>query len=96
MVLENIQVAEILNFLFLIFHSVSEVMQNLLEGTIFTAQPELASQYAEATTMLVALTGIWMVFEFVTSAKKILRGLLVLGWTLFIISLAISRGVSVT
>lgn len=91
MVLENLATHEIVNFVFLLFRLTSDGMKSLLSATLFTARPELASQYAEATTLLVALTGIWVIFELITSAKKIVRGILVLGWVLLIISVVIAR-----
>ncbi|MFQ5998769.1 MAG: hypothetical protein ACE5KO_05635 [Candidatus Bathyarchaeia archaeon] len=62
-----------------------------MSGTLFTARPELAAEYADATTLLVALTGIWLIFEFITAAKKIVRGILVIGWVLLIVSVAITQ-----
>lgn len=90
-VFENIATNELVNFVFLLFRGTSTVMENLLSATLFTARPELATQYADATTLLFALTGIWLIFEFITAAKKIVRGILVVGWVLLIVSVVITQ-----
>jgi len=49
----------------------------------------LAAKYADATTILITITAILIIFEVFTAAKKILRIIVILGWVLLILSIVI-------
>ena len=81
-----------MTFLATAYAALKAAIEKLLEETVFKANPQLASQYAEGVSILVALTAIYLILEFVSSAKRIVRAVLVLGWVLLIVALVISSG----
>lgn len=85
-----LKVEDIVNFFYLLYESVRGAIQSILENTIVRADPTLALKFADAMTMLVTITAVLLVFEFVTAAKKIIRIIVVLGWILLIASMVIA------
>ncbi|RLI38914.1 hypothetical protein DRO64_11290 [Candidatus Bathyarchaeota archaeon] len=80
---------DIINFFYLLYQAVRNVIQYIFESTIMKVDPSLAAKYADATTILITITAILIIFEVFTSAKKILRIIVVLGWVLLILSIII-------
>ena len=80
---------DIINFFYLLYQAVRNVIQYIFESTIMKVDPSLAAKYADATTILITITAILVIFEVFTSAKKILRIIVVLGWVLLILSIII-------
>ena len=80
---------DIINFFYLLYQAVRDVIQYIFESTIMKVDPSLAAKYADATTILITITAILIIFEVFTSAKKILRIIVVLGWVLLILSIII-------
>lgn len=80
----------ILTFLRTIYDFIRSILDSLLKDTVFKADPELADLYSDAITLLVTLTAFYLVFEFVSAAKKIVRLILILGWVLLGIAFTIS------
>ena len=80
---------DIINFFYLIYQAVRDVIQYIFESTIMKVDPSLAAKYADATTILITITAILIIFEVFTAAKKVLRILVILGWVLLILSIVI-------
>ena len=80
---------DIINFFYLLYQAVRNVIQYIFESTIMKVDPSLAAKYADATTILITITAILIIFEVFTSAKKILRIIVILGWVLLILSIVI-------
>jgi len=80
---------DIINFFYLIYQAVRDVIQYIFESTIMKVDPSLAAKYADATTILITITAILIIFETFTAARKILRILVILGWVLLILSIVI-------
>ena len=80
---------DIINFFYLLYQAVRDVIQYIFESTIMKVDPSLAAKYADATTILITITAILIIFEVFTAAKKILRIIVILGWVLLILSIAI-------
>lgn len=59
-------------------------------GILLKANPQPATRYAEGVSILVALTAVYMILEFVSSAKAIVHTVLVLGWVLLIVAMIIT------
>lgn len=78
-----------INFLSLIYNYVSDLITFILENTLFTANPEIAIQFGDVLTLLITLSTFFILLEFVNSAKKIIKLLLILGWILVVISIII-------
>jgi len=62
----------------------------ILENTIFKDYPEYATTYGDAITFLVSITAIYLILEMVSSAKRIIKIILAVGWALLFITIAIS------
>ena len=80
---------DIINFFYLLYQAVRDVIQYIFESTIMKVDPSLAAKYADATTILITITAILIIFETFTAARKILRILVILGWVLLILSIVI-------
>jgi len=85
-----IDTATVVNFVYYLFSAVRSQLLALLQATLFRTDSELALQYADGITLLVTLTAVWLVLELAVAAKKIIRVIVMLGWLLLIVSLAIS------
>ena len=80
---------DIINFFYLLYQAVKDVIQYIFESTIMKVNPSLAAKYADATTILITITAILIILEVFTAAKKILRIIVILGWVLLILSIVI-------
>jgi hypothetical protein len=80
----------ILNFLWTIYSYLREAIRFIMSVTVFKAAPEAAATYSDICTLLVTLTALYLVLEFVSAARKIVRVILIVSWILFIISLVVS------
>jgi hypothetical protein len=85
-----LKIEDLLNFLYLIYCFIRGAIQWLLENTIFEANPSLATQFADAVTLLITLTSIFLILELISGMKKVLAIIIVLGWTFLVISMAIT------
>ncbi len=47
----------------------------------------LATQFADAATMLITISAILLILEAFSAARKILRTIVILGWALLILSI---------
>lgn len=71
-------------------------IKSLLENTVFSGHPELAQKYADATTILVSITAIYLILTLMEGLKKFLKLLIIVGWGLLILAIvlgSISTGV---
>lgn len=79
----------LLNFLWTIYSYLREFIRFIMANTVFRAAPEAAATYSDICTLLVTLTALYLILEFVSAARKIVRVILIVSWILFIISLLI-------
>lgn len=56
---------DLVNFIYLLYSSLRSLIKMILEATIVKGSPELAAKFSDATTILIALTSLWLIFEFV-------------------------------
>jgi len=78
-----------LNFLPSLYAGIRGLLTSLLEQTLLKEKPELAGIYAEAITFLTSLTALYVILEFFSLARKIVLGILLLGWGLFVVTLVV-------
>jgi len=78
-----------LNFLPSLYAGIRGLITSLLEQTLLKEKPELAGIYAEAITFLTSLTALYVILEFFSLARKIVLGILLLGWGLFVVTLVV-------
>jgi hypothetical protein len=86
----QLKIEDVFNVLYSLYQLARGAIQFILENTIARANPTIADKFADATTMLITITAIWIIFEFVAAAKKVVKIIVVLGWILLIASMAIS------
>ena len=78
----------IANFLFAMYEYLKKGIVFILEQTVFKANPQLADYYAEVAAFLASLTAIFIILEVLSVPKKVVKILLILGWILFLCSIA--------
>ena len=78
----------IANFLFTMYDYLKKGIVFILEQTVFKTNPQLADYYAEVAALLASLTAIFIILEVLSVPKKVVKILLILGWLLFLFSIA--------
>ncbi len=78
----------IANFLFTMYDYLKKGIVFILEQTVFKTNAQLAEYYAEVATLLASLTAIFIILEVLSVPKKVVKILLILGWLLFLFSIA--------
>ena len=78
----------IANFLFTMYEYLKKGIMFILEQTVFKANPQLADYYAAAAAFLASLTAIFIMLEVLSVPKNLVKILLILGWLLFLASIA--------
>ncbi|MEM2750323.1 MAG: hypothetical protein QXH53_01435 [Nitrososphaerales archaeon] len=63
---------------------------NILTNTLFKAAPKTADIYSDALSLLISLTALYLLLEFVTIGKRIIKTILILGWVLLLIAIGLS------
>lgn len=86
----QIEIVDILNFIYLIYNALRKGIQLILEETIIKASPKLAEKYADALSLLITITAIWLIIEFSTSLKNIVKAIVIFGWILLLVSIFVS------
>ena len=81
---------QLINFLYAIYYFLRDALAFLLQATLFKEHPEYAATYGDAITFLISITAIYLILEFISSAKKWIKLILILGWGLLILSILIS------
>ena len=76
-----------LNFLTTIFRAIKDSLQTILNETIFKSRPDLASFYSDGISLLISLTALFLILEFLSGAKKIMGFVLLAGWVLLVLSI---------
>ena len=76
------------NFLFTIYEYLKKGIMYILEQTVFKANLQLADYYAAAAAFLASLTAIFIMLEVLSVPKNLVKILLILGWLLFLSSIA--------
>jgi len=81
------------NFLYTIYGHIRDLIVSILKQTVFKGKPELAFFYGDALMLLASLTSLYVILELFTSAKKVVKLILALGWGLLIMSIVLKTGV---
>lgn len=76
------------NFLFTMYEYLKKGIMYILEQTVFKANLQLADYYAAAAAFLASLTAIFIMLEVLSIPKNLVKILLILGWLLFLASIA--------
>lgn len=81
------------NFLYTIYGHIRDLIVSMLKQTVFKGKPGLAFFYGDAVMLLASLTSLYVILELFTSAKKVVKLILALGWGLLIVSIVFKIGV---
>ncbi|MGQ9758963.1 MAG: hypothetical protein ACUVQ5_00090 [Candidatus Methanomethylicaceae archaeon] len=84
------ELSAVLNVVYFFFDLIKSFISFIVEQTILRGRPDLANSFSSAITVLITITAVYILLVFVTAAKKILGIILILGWALLIISLALA------
>ena len=82
-----ISIEAAINFLYAAYYYMRSAIMSVLESTVFVENPDAAILYADSITFLASITAIYLILEFFTTAKRIVRLVMILGWILLIVSL---------
>ncbi|HEW93864.1 MAG TPA: hypothetical protein ENF47_04085 [Thermoprotei archaeon] len=85
-----LQPEQIVNFLYTIYYFLRDAIIFILQTTVFKEYPDYAFTYGDAITFLVSITAVYLILEFITAAKKFIKVILILGWFLLFVTIAIS------
>ncbi len=80
----------IINLIGVAFNGLRWAIESLLNMTIFKVNPELSEGFASTIALLVSLTAAYILLVVVSAGKKILGIIILLGWTLLIVSMIVS------
>lgn len=86
-------ISQLLLFLSTAYNYLVDLLSNILKETVFKSNPGLATQYSEGITLLITLTVIYLILEFFTAAKRVVRVILIIGWVLLILALVMEVGI---
>jgi len=88
---ENLMdISLIVNIFYFLYDLIRRGIWLLLKATLFSAEPELAKRHADAISMLIPITTIWIILELTSEFKKILRIIVIIGWGLLLLSIILS------
>jgi len=80
----------LINFLYAIYYFIRDIITFILENTLFKEAPEIAVMYGDIITFLISITAIYILLVMIESVKKYFKIILVLGWGLLFLSIAIT------
>lgn len=81
------RIEDVVNFIYTLYGALRSALEYMLKATVYQARPDLAVKFADATTWLVSITAIWLILEFSTGLKKMVRIVVIIGWALLILSM---------
>ncbi|MEJ5292677.1 MAG: hypothetical protein WHS82_03685 [Candidatus Methanosuratincola sp.] len=80
----------IINLIGLAFNGLKWVIESILNMTLFQVRPELSEGFASTIALLISLTAAYILLVVVSTGKKILGIIILLGWALLIVSMILS------
>ena len=86
----DFDIADLVNIFYFIYSLIKQGIEFILEATLFSSNPSLAGKYADATSMLIPVTAVWIILESASGLKNWVRIIVILGWVLLIASMMLS------
>jgi len=80
----------IINLIGLAFNGLKWAIESVLNMTLFQVRPELSEEFASTIALLISLTAAYILLVVVSTGKKILGIIILLGWALLIVSMILS------
>ncbi len=84
------EIALLVNVFYVLYDLIRQGIQYLLEITLYEARPDYAEKYADAISVLIPVTAVWLVLEFTHGLKKFVKFIVYIGWLLVLVSIIIS------
>jgi hypothetical protein len=86
----SLSAGDIVNFIYLVYSAIREVLQNLIELTLIRGSPEAAAKFSDAIMFLTTVTAVYAIMSFTTSLKNMMKLFVRLGWLLLVLSIVIT------
>ena len=83
-------ITQILLFLNTAYQFLVDLISKILEETVLKSNPALSEQFGQGITLLVTLTAVYVILEFFSAAKRVVRTILLIGWLLLILALVMT------
>ncbi|MEM2613836.1 MAG: hypothetical protein QXO15_06355 [Nitrososphaerota archaeon] len=81
---------DILDLFKQLYFYLRDLIRWFLENTLFRANQRLSEQFADPIILLCGLTALLLMIEFISSVKKILLAIVIIGWTMLIVSMILA------
>lgn len=82
-------ISDVLNIVYYMFNALKNFLTFIIEQTILKNRPQLAESYSSALTILITLTALYLILVFISAAKKAIGIIILIGWALIILSMAL-------
>ena len=86
----DFQLSDFINVIYLVYSAIRGLIETLFKETISKGSPELAAKFADATTLIITITAIWLILEFTTGLRRVVRFIVIFGWVLLLLSIIVS------
>ncbi|NPA85251.1 MAG: hypothetical protein GXO07_04505 [Crenarchaeota archaeon] len=87
---EDRAINAIINYLIDLYERLRAIVAHYLHIYVFSKDPALAAKYGDFLIFMVTLTVIYALIELLEGFKKFFRVLLLLGWTILIVLIALN------
>jgi len=84
------EIAFMVNVFYFIYDLIRQGIEYLLGITLYQANPVYAQKYADAISMLIPVTALWLILEFVEGFRRFLKFIVLAGWVLVLVSIGIT------
>ncbi|OYT54524.1 MAG: hypothetical protein B6U72_02335 [Candidatus Altiarchaeales archaeon ex4484_2] len=84
------EIAFMVNVFYFVYDLIRQGIEYLLSITLYQANPVYAEKYADAISMLIPVTALWLVLEFVEGFRRFLKFIVLVGWVLVLVSIGIT------
>jgi len=83
------EIGSTLNFGISLYETIKNLLLLLLKKTLFRSNPVILQEYQDVITLLISVTAAWIIISVIHLGKKLIGWILVFGWGLLGLSLAI-------
>lgn len=88
-VMDTSLLAEAPKYMLLLYNWLIEFIEGMLAATVFRGNPSMAMEYAKAFSLLTSITAIYIILTIFEGLKRFIRAILILGWVLLMVTIAI-------
>ncbi|MEA1924841.1 MAG: hypothetical protein U9M95_03135 [Candidatus Altiarchaeota archaeon] len=84
------EIAFMVNVFYFVYDLIRQGIEYLLGITLYQANSVYAAKYADAISMLIPVTALWLILEFVEGFRRFLKFIVLIGWVLVLVSIGIT------